>query len=317
MTLNSNELKSQARQALEAQQKAPGRLPLIHTGVSVGASILLLVLELALLPVMDQASGLSGMGLRSILSTVPALLDFIIGALTPFWSISLVFVALAYARRQQAQPGHLLEGFRRLGPVLRLMLLEVIILLGVSVGVGWVSTFISGFLPVNPEFEAFITANYDAFLQDPEAVLSAMPTGLLAEAALPTLVLTLVLLFAACIPILYRLRLADYAIMDEPNTRARQALVFSLKAMKGNCISFFKLDLSFWWYYALQLGLSAVLYLDILLPALGVTLPCSTQAASLLCYALYGAGLLALSWFVTPQVITTYATAYETIKESR
>ena len=317
MTLNPKELKLQARQALEAQQKAPGRLPLIHAGISVGASILLLILELALLPVMDQASGLSGMGLRSILSTVPAFLNFIISALTPLWSIGLVAVALAYGRRQQAQPSHLLEGFRRFRPVLRLLVLKIIILLGVSIGVGWVSTFLSGFLPVNPEFETFITANYDAFLQDPEAVLAAMPTGLLAQAALPTLVLTAALLIAATIPLFYRLRLADYAIMDVPGTRARQALAFSFRAMKGNCIPFFKLDLSLWWYYALQVGLSAVLYLDILLPALGVALPFSSHMANLLCYTLYGAGLLALSRFVTPQVITTYAAAYVAIKDKQ
>ena len=79
-------------------------------------------------------------------------------------------------------------------------------------------------------------------------------------------------------------------------------------------LNLFLLDLSFWWFYALQAGAVVLSYGDGIAAGLEITLPVSAGAAALISYLLYGAAMLALFWRFGSYVQTTYAVAYDTLR---
>lgn len=314
MAISIRQLRVDAQNTLMPQLNAARRLVLISQGVIFGVNLLLSLLEVLLELMMDSNGGLSGMALRSVLSTVTALSSLAASFLIPFWSIGLTFAFLHIARQQTPETGALLEGFNRFGPFLRYSLLKVLIITGVTFGVCYVFMMLVSFLPTNPELTAIILENQDAFLADPEATLAQFPRHLLLEAMLPGLLILAALLLVVMVPLMYRLQLGDYAIMDKPGTGAFAAISFSMRTMKGNCLKAFKLDLHFWWYGLATGALVALSQLDTILPALGVALPVSSSISHLICYALYAAGALVFNWHFMPLVQTTYTKFYLTLK---
>ena len=83
--------------------------------------------------------------------------------------------------------------------------------------------------------------------------------------------------------------------------------------MKGNCFALFKVDLHFWWYYALMILTAVVANGDLLLPALDVQLPVGENTATILCLVLQLCGALLISWFFRSRVATVYACAYDAL----
>ena len=75
----------------------------------------------------------------------------------------------------------------------------------------------------------------------------------------------------------------------------------------------FRLDLSFWWYYLAQTAIAVLYYGDVLLPALGVSLPISAEAASFVFYAVGLLVQLALLYLFSNRVETTYARFYHAL----
>ena len=132
------------------------------------------------------------------------------------------------------------------------------------------------------------------------------------EAAMPVYIVMALVLVALCIPVSYRLRLVPYMIMDGQNA-ALKAMLHSNRTMKGKCFDFFKLDLGFWWYWVLQFACSLLVFWDLLLPALGISLPIDGPAAMFLFFLLQSLGSLAISWAFQSRVETTYALAYDTL----
>ena len=74
----------------------------------------------------------------------------------------------------------------------------------------------------------------------------------------PMLVLMAVLYLIVMLPMSYSYRMSFYRIMDNNPPRARRAIAQSRAMMKGRKWKLFRLDLSFWWYYLLQVLVSAV-----------------------------------------------------------
>ena len=150
-------------------------------------------------------------------------------------------------------------------------------------------------------------------MADPEA-LSAALMAAAEEVTVPLMLLVCVVFLAALVPVAYRFRLAPYAILDDTRIGALAAMGVSAAMMKGNFLRFVKLDLSFWWYYLLSALVGAVYYADLLLPALGVSLPLSSGVRMLLTVIPYAACLLGLHWWKKCEVEVTYAAAYDSLK---
>ncbi len=307
MAINIRQLHTDARDALSPRLQTAQKLVFISQGVVLGIQVLLCVLDVLLEMMMDGHGGLSGMGLRSILSTVTTMSSLLVSFLTPFWSMGLIFIFLGIARHQEQETGALFEGFHRFGPILRYILLTCLLIAGVSFGIVYLFTILSSFLPTDPEFAAIIIENQDAFFADPEAVIALIPRHLLLKAILPGVLMLLAMLLLVLIPLSYRLRLGDYVLMDKPGTGAFAAMAFSMRTMKGNCFAAFKLDLHFWWYYLAILLLS-------FLPELSFLLPFSSSVNHLILYFIYALGALTLNWYAMPILQTTYAKFYVALR---
>ena len=306
-------LKHSAKNALAYSAYPARRLFGIHIAVTAGIALVLSVLNYLLNLGIDNTGGLDGIGNRAVLQTIQQLLSTANSLALPFWQIGIVFVSLQLFRRQEVAPASLLTGFRRLGPVLRLYILKVLIVMAAVMGSTYISSTILSFSPLTdalsllilsklPNIESATTEDLLALLQDPAFLKEFV------RAFIPMLLIMLATAFICLILILYRIRLADFVVMDHPELGARNAIKTSWKLTKGNCISLFKLDLSFWWFYGLEF-LLASLYLY----GLVVMVLRGAGIMTLVCDLLYCAGQVALYTWANGYLQTTYAAAYEVL----
>lgn len=310
--MNPKAFSSRARDALSQTSGNFRALFFLHIAVIAGTTLVQTGLQWLLDLGISAFDGLSGITARSILEMVQTLLSTGISLALPFWQFGLVFLSLQLARRNFVGRPTLLAGFRNLLPVLKLNLLKALILMAVMVGTVYAATLVLTLTPLSSGLLAFANAHPELANQTDPEKLMADPAMLyqLLYAALPLLIGVAVCLLAVLIPVLYRLRMADYALCDDPLAGARNAVRTSRRLTKGNCFKLFRLDLHFWWFYALELLLSAVYLLDMY-----VSLPIDPTLSFWLCNLVYALGQVALYSLANPLVQTTYATAYDTLLE--
>ncbi len=305
---NRKELKAAADRSLASAAYDPKKLVLLYTSVTLLFSLLISALDFLLGDQIAGTGGLGGMGLRSVLSTAQSVLRLANTVVLPFWEIGYIFAVLRWSRSEPAAPKHLLEGFRRWGPFLRLTLLQAAIYVGIAIVCLYLAMQIFLVTPfAAPLYEIAGTLTT-------ETVLDAATQYAIMDAYMPMLGMFLVIYLVAAIPFMYQYRMASYALLDDPNGRALAALRTSRHMMRGNRFSLFRLDLSFWWFYGLQFLLMVVCYGDLLLPLVGVTLPFSETVSFFLFYCLSLILQLALYVWARNKLETTYAHAYGALK---
>lgn len=305
--MNITQIKQAAEHRLSAAPGAPYKLTLMYAGISAGAGVLVTAVGYLLAREIDSTGGLAGIGTRTVLSVIRTMLTLIFTAAIPFWDMGYVRSALGFARGEQTGLRTLLEGFRRCGAVLRLLLLRSLLYTALAFLCLQLSSVLFALSPLG--------------LSAIEAMDAAMAEGVqsevqLMEMILPTLwpvyILFGVVLCVVVIPVFYRLRLTDFLIMDG-NDRALAAMAGSSRAMRGNRISFFRLDLHFWWYYALQLLSTALAYGDTVLSAAG--LPVQGDVWYFVFVLLSAVAQVLITWRFAPYVQTAYATAYDALRD--
>ncbi len=305
--------RSAARDALSAASYDPKKLTLIHTGAALLLSLVLTILNLVLNRGIDTTGGLSGIGARSVLQVIQVLLSIASSALLPFWEIGFLYACIRYARREAVGPASLAEGFRRFGPVLRLFLLEMALYILLGFACMYASAILFSLTPFFPEMVAVVeplmseTAGLDPYAMD------AATTTALMKAAIPMYVIFGILFLCVTIPLSYRLRMARFSVMDgAPGALA--AMLDSGRMMRGNCIRLFRVDLQFWWYYAAQLLIALLAYVDVILGLLGISLPVSGELMFFAVYILYLIANLAFAWQFRSGVETSYACCYDLLR---
>lgn len=306
-------LRQKAADRLSAAPKQ-GKLVLLYVCVSAGLSLAAGLVSMLLESQIAGTGGLGGLQTRSILSTAQTMLNILLLIFIPFWNLGYASVALKLGRGKDATGSDLLNGFRRFGPVLRLLLLRLVVYFAVGFVAVQVASFVFAMTPWS-----------EAFYQQMESsgILSA--TAELDEAAMEALIPTMIpywiiagaLYVLALIPVTYRLRLAEYRLMDESTNGALMALLQSNRMMKGNCVAFFKLDLQFWWYYLAGLLVTLLCYGDVLLPLAGISLPFSAEVGFILFYVVSQAAQILLYWRCRNQVECTYICAYDALLETQ
>ena len=309
-TIQPSVLRRQAGDMLQKAPYDPKRLVLIHTSVALGASLLVTIVNYILNQQIAGTGGLSGMGLRSILSTVQAVLELAILVGTPFWEFGLLFAALRWARGEKADFQNLLQGFRRFGSVLALRLLRGGLFMLMAIAVIQLSSTVFLLTPFSKPLlevmEPVITAAGNP--QQLEAILTPELLVSVMEACIPLMLIAGALYALIALPVFYRLRFADFAVMD--GAGAVSAMVQSVRATRKKSLQLVKLDFSFWWFYLLQLLCVAISYGNIILPALGITFPFSEDTALFLFYVLGSLCQLLLLWQYQASVLTCYGLAY-------
>lgn len=313
---NRRVLKEMARARLAGATYDPKKLALIHTGIRVAIALAVAFLGYYVNHLISgTASGLSGMGSRRILETVQMTLESAQGLALPFWEIGFVFVALRLWRQESVQPKSLLEGFRRFRQVMGLRLTELCLYFGVAFGCMYAASFLFMLTPYSQPMVDFMTPFMEesANVEQLQEAMMGLPLDELLAMSVPFMVIFAVLFLLMFLLMHYKFRLADMLVMDQPNIGAMRALFFSSQLTKKKRWALLKLDLSFWWFYALM-GLSSVVcYMDLLLPMLGISLPMTGDVAWLVFYVLGLLVQLPVFWQGKAYVQTTWAAAYETL----
>lgn len=303
---NRRELKAQADRALAHASYDPRKLMLIFMGAFAAVMLAVMALQYFLDLGIADTGGLGGLGTRTVLETVGEVARLAATLAMPFWTAGYYCCVLAMIRGRRFGPATLLEGFRNFGPVLRLYLIRTIYTGILAIACVYLGLQIFMLTPFSGEFTALLEPlmGQEQILLD-DAMLLALEQAMLPGFAVVGLVF---LLLGA--PLLYNLRLSELALLDDPKAGAMTAIYRSRAMMRGNRLSLFKLDLSFWWFYLLD-GLALMLcYADVLLPLAGIELPFNADLAFFLSYVLYLAAQTALYVFARNKVECTLALGY-------
>lgn len=303
-------LAAKAESDLRAAQN-PQRLIFTYMGVITLATLLLAAVSALLEQQIANTGGLSGLSARSTLTTIQLVLTTGFQIALPFWQFGYTISILALARRESAGPKTLLSGFENFGPFLRLTLLKGLIFGGLAMLLFYPLTMLLIVTPVGRPLIALLTQQLNA--ADPNAVLQIEEAALV-RAMLPILGVCFAVYFPIVAPLYYRLRMASFALAEDPRAGALAAIRESIQRMRYHRVALLRLDLSFWWYYALLLLSLLLCYADKLLGALHVSLPMSATAAYFLFYALGLAVQFAVNCWAQNRVTLTYAAAYDACK---
>lgn len=311
---NTSEIKAAALRRLTDAGQAK-RIAAIYAGVTLGLSALVTILGLVLEAMMSGATGLGGMGRRTILSSIQSMLPWVVGLITMCVELGYQAAMLRVARGQYASPQTLRLGFDRFWVLLRCILLEGVILFAIAFGGIYIATMLFMLTPFSGRvMEVLSPVLEDVTLLSPEMVLDEALYDQLMQAMIPAFVMCAIVVAAAAIPVLYRLRMARFVIIDKPGIGALAALRESRKMMKGNCLRLVKLDISLWPYYIGCVFASLLCYGDVLLPMMGVRFPWSDTVSYYLFFALYLAVQFAVYYFLKNQAEVAYSIAYDSIR---
>lgn len=304
-----------AASCLSAASYNPRRLVLIHSGAAMAFTLLLTIINFIVTRQIEGTGGLSGLGMRSILSTIQTVLQYANMILMPFWQIGFAAAVLAYARKQPVGLNTLFKGFRRFSSVLGLLVTEFFIVIAVGFACVYLCTSIFMFTPAAQPIIEILTPVMEesSMLSTGTVTLDDATMNAMMEAMLPLLLLSLAVYILVMIPLLFRFRLAELVLMDEPRCGGIRALITSTKLMRRNCIRLFKLDLRFWLFYVLQTLCLLVGYADIILPMFGVALPINADVAFFVFYILQLFAQLALHLWAKPMLQTSYAVFYDNL----
>ena len=264
----------------------------------------------------SNTGGLSGMGTRTLLSTFRTVLPLAQTVILSCLQLGYQQGILRICRRQYADRTDLKSGFHKAFPLIRLMILQSIVS-GLAVLLSYqIASTIYLLTPWADTMMALLAPlTQDMNIIDPSLVLTEEFLLQAAPAAMPLMVIWLIAMLVLLIPLGYRMRFANYALLDEPGSRAFLALRASVKMTRRNCRKLFRLDLSFWWYYGLSLLAALVGYLDAFLPLLGITLPLNATVSYFLFYGVYLAATFAISYCFQNRIQSTYAMAYESLRD--
>ncbi len=313
----TKDLIREAKAAVADASYDPKKLALIHTGVAAAASLILALLTYFLDAGIGNTGGLSGMENRALLETVQSVLQMAVMILSPFWALGFVASALRLARRQRVDGRTLLTGLHRWGPALRLLLLQGLIYFAVAMAAVQIGSVIYSMTPASAQLESLLeqllaggTADADALA----ALMENLDSDVMMQILLGMLPFLLVPIALLLIPVAYRMRLAQYILMDEPGCGALYAIMMSFRMTKGNCLKLLKLDIRYWWYYGLEVLVSVLAFGDLLLQQMDLPLNVSESTLSVVFYVLTLGAQLALYAWKKPQLFTTYALFYDGLR---
>ena len=308
-----SELRNRSAQSL-AQTDNPKGMILLHTAAVLLLATVILLADHLLERAISNTGGLSGMATRSVLSTAQSVLPILQGIILPFWQIGYTFYTLQVAQNKNTNRRTFTEGFRRFGPVLRLNLFTGAIYMLVAMAATYASSFLFLMSPWGASLLEPLYQFSSGDTMDME-VLDQLLETVSAEATLPIFLVFIPCFLLLCAPFFYRFRMAAFWLMDHPEGGALAAMHTSRKLLQGRKLELFRMDLKFWWFYLLDLLITAVCYGDLILGKLGVAIPFSEDTAYFLFFGIYLVCHLALYCWKRNEVGVTYAHLYFSLSE--
>lgn len=282
----------------------------IITALSLGASILTVVLSERI----ADTGGLRNMGLRSVLSTAQMLLPLVQTVAMMGLQMGYCSAALNAVRGRSFSRDTLLGGFRYFFPLLWSYVVQGLLYASLGITCLYLGSYIFLLLPMSAAFQELMLPLMNSLsVMSDTITLDGATAAAVTEALMPALWIVGALYLPLLIPTYYRYRMVAYRLIDQPRPHAMLALRESRLMMHRNRFALLKLDLSLWWYYALQILILLVCYGDSLLALLGVTLPWSDVVSYFLFLVLSLALQFAVFYFTMNRVTLTYVSAYESL----
>ena len=307
-------LKADAALALQ-KGREPRKVVLAFAGIMTLVAAGLTVLSFWLGQQISNAGGLSNLGTRTMLSTAQMVLPLVQMVVLMSLELGYRHAMMRISRRQYADQTDLKVGFRKFFPLLRLTLLQSVVYFAIGFLTYQVAVILYMFSPWAGQLTDLILPLMEGGMVDPAAMMSDVFLTQAAPLVMPMFLIWGVLFLVGMIPVSYRLRFSQYALLDDSRGSALAAINASARMTRGNCKKLFRLDLSFWWYYLVSILVSLLGYLDTLLPMLGIRLPLNGTVAFFLCYGVYLAATFAMVYFLRNGIECTYIMAYDSLCE--
>lgn len=309
MDIDRRSLHQSARAQLTAATGTPKQVVLIYAAVSSLLALAATLVSLLLSDRIADTGGLSNLGLRSTLSTIQYILPIVQILVLMGMDLGYQHAMLHITRSRPARNRDLLQGYYLFWPLLRTTLIQYVIYLGVIFLSIYAASFIFSVLPLSQAYFAAMEPYISGELvMDQTAALQVIPT------MIPLLITCILVCCAFLLPKVYQFRMANYCLLDSSRPGAIAALGQSRMMMEGNRMNLFRLDLDFWWFYALEILITLVCYGDILLPMLGITFPWPATVSYFLFYILSLVLQVTVYYLFMNRVNVTYATFYEAIR---
>lgn len=310
--LNPKDLRQQARTALR-RGREPKKLIYTYAGITLAVSIIVFLANLWLNQQIEGTGGLGNLGTRAIFETVKQVLPIASSIISMCLNLGFLGGLLRISRGQYADQTDLKTGIRKFWPLIRLSLLEALMLFGIGFLAAQVGSTIVMFTPwAEPMMEALMPIYESGTLVIEEAQMG----DLLAVMA-PALITMGILMLVMMIPLLFRLRMAYFFLLDDPKGKALTAIRESNRIMKGRFVKMLRIDLSLWVYHAATVLMTLVLYSDLLLPLLGIPFPLEAKVFSGVIFLASMVMQFGIQLFLQPHAQVTYMKAYDALREKK
>lgn len=310
--LNIRGLKARSAELAGANRAAATPIVLLYCGVLAALTLGSNGLNLYLSDQIGTTGGLGGIGLRAVLQTVQEILTYINLFFGTFWAAGFLMAMLTMVRGGVPTCMDLTAGFRRPFRLLGHMAFEFVVSMALMMAAIYPAAVIFSATPLGADFAKLMepVLNDPAFPETGVVDLSLVSLDALTEAMVPMLALTVVIFLPLYAFVFYGFRLSLYLVMER-DIGAIQAHTLSTRLMRGHKWELCKLDLSFWWYYALTVLAGAVGYLDLILGMAGISLPIDPMVFFFGTLVLYCAAVTALSLWKKCEVDAAYVLAFE------
>lgn len=308
--LNPRSLREDAARALN-RGRDPKKLVFSYAGIVLALSLVVTLGNLILDDRISGTGGLSNMGTRAIFSTIQQLLPAICSLVAMCLEFGYLSGMLRIARGQYADHTDLKVGLQKFWPLVRLMILQGLVILLVAI-----VSFQAGSMmfAMTPWAEPVLEMSMELYNQDLTAIDEQTLLNFM-KAATPMYVIGGILFFAALIPVLFRLRMSLYCLLDDPNGRAIAAMRSSNQMMRRRFLSMLKVDLSLWVYHLANVLIYVMMYIDLILVLLGISVPMDPLVFSLLVYAAALVVQFGVQVTLRNKVEAVYITAYDRLRE--
>lgn len=310
--LNPKDLRQQAQTALQ-RGREPKKLIYTYAGITLAISVVVFLARLWLDQQIEGTGGLGNLGNRAIFETVSQVLP--IGSSIINMCLHLGFLGglLRICRGQYADQTDLKTGFRKFWPLIRLSLLEALMLFGVGFLAAQVGSTVVMFTPWAESLLEAIMPIYESGAM----VIEEAQIGPILRAMAPMLIIMGILMLVMMVPLLFRLRMSQFFLLDDPKGKALAAIRESNRIMKGRFFKMLKIDLSLWVYYAATVMATLVLYSDMLLSLLGIPFPMEAKVFSTVIFLASMVMQFFIQLFLQPHAQVTYMKAYDALREKK
>lgn len=298
-------LKKKASNRLQSGND-PKKVVLVYAGIVALSSLVVTVVQDLLDSQISQTGGIQNIGTRSMLTTADTVLTIAQLLLVMCLTLGYTGSMLRIARGQYASPNSLKSGGERIWVLLRTRLLQMLIMTAAAFALCFLVVNVCLLTPLSNRVIAVMgTVSAEELLSNGLALIA------LYSAMLPIILIYLV----ALVPLLWYFsctyRMVDYLLIDRPQLGAFGVLRESRRMMQGNMKMMFRVDLSFWWYYLLQVLVSVLVYLNMVLAPFAIGLPPEVLYWGTV--VLYLAADFALRYFFSNKVAVTYALFYDSL----